>query len=79
LIEAMENASNDLQSEVAFVFLKSAAAATQRQVFVDQGYAEQKPEDIRYPAWREAISEFADENTVLLSKRLRENLILKPI
>lgn len=78
LIDAMEDASSDLQSEVAFVFLPSSATQ-HKQVFLTHGYEEVKLEEIRYPAWREAVSEFRPANTIILHKRLREKLVLKPI
>ncbi len=78
LIGAMENASDELTSEVAFIFL-SADEAQKKSVFESQGYEELKIEEVRYPAWREAVSEAYAENQVLLYKRLRENLVLKPI
>lgn len=78
LIEAMEKASNELQSEVAFVFLPQGQA-TQKGVFQTAGYEETPVDGVRYPAWREAVNEHKPENTDLLSRRLRENLVLKPI
>ncbi|NJL95776.1 MAG: hypothetical protein HC915_19610 [Anaerolineae bacterium] len=79
LIDAMESASGDLQSEVAFVFLDPTSNPEIKAAFLAAGYEEQKVEDIRIPAWREAVAESKPENTVLLSKRLREKLVLKPI
>jgi len=78
LIEAMEKASHDLQSEIAFVFLPTQATDKKR-VFMDAGYEEVKVEEIRIPAWREAVTDSRPPETVVLSKRLREKLILKPI
>ncbi|HLA44561.1 MAG TPA: hypothetical protein VJZ27_14045, partial [Aggregatilineales bacterium] len=78
LIEAMERASDELQSEIAFVFL-APEAESHKAVFQKSGYEEMRIEEIRYPAWREAINEYKPENKVLLSRRLRENLVLKPI
>lgn len=78
LITAMEKASDELQSEVAFVYLPPEDNA-KKQIFVEMGYKEMKPEEVRYPAWREAVTQYHEGNKVLLSKRLRENLVLKPI
>jgi dephospho-CoA kinase len=80
LIEDMESASADLQSEIAFVFLPRGRDQ-EKAVFLAQGYAETDPTGVRYPAWREAVNEArkGNENTDLLSKRLRESLVLKPI
>lgn len=78
LIEAMESASDELQSEVAFVFLPSNAQ-DQINVFSGLDYEQIKPEEIRIPAWREAVTESLPENAIVLTKRLREKLVLKPI
>ncbi len=78
LIQAMEQASDELTSEVAFIFL-AASETEKKAIFEQQGYEELNMEEVRYPAWREAVNEAYQENQVLLSKRLRENLVLKPI
>jgi dephospho-CoA kinase len=78
LITAMEKASGDLQSEVAFVFLPNTAAQ-QKQIFTGQGYEEINVDEIRIPAWREAVTESRPADTIVLTKRLREKLVLKPI
>lgn len=78
LIEAMEKASDELQSEVAFVFLPKGAEVP-RSIFSSVGYEETIAKEIRYPAWREAVTARAAQDQILLSKRLRENLVLKPI
>jgi len=78
LIKAMEKASDELQSEIAFVFLPQAAPHL-KAVFVGAEYEEKEVSDIKYPAWREAINESKPADTVLLARRLRESLVLKPI
>lgn len=78
LIKAMEKASDELQSEVAFVFL-SKSDEVGKKVFTDNGYEVMDIKEVRYPAWREAVNEFYAEDKILLSKRLRESLVLKPI
>lgn len=78
LVDAMENASNDLHSEVAFIFLPNKSL-DQKPIFMGAGYEEAKVEEIRIPAWREAITEGRPADTTVLSKRLREKLVLKPI
>lgn len=78
LIEAMEKASDELQSEVAFVFLQKTAESA-KALFLANGYEETQPKEVRYPAWRDAVKEFITDERILLQKRLRESLVLKPI
>lgn len=78
LIEQMEIASDQLNSEIAFIFLPTNAEDS-KAIFSASGYESTVVNDVKYPAWREAITEHKPENTDLFSKRLRENLVLKPI
>jgi dephospho-CoA kinase len=78
LIQAMESASNDLQSEIAFAFLPTGQTDNQA-VFQTAGYELTNPSEIRYPAWREAVMEHKPANTDMMARRLRESLVLKPI
>lgn len=81
LVAAIEAASKDLQSEVAYIFLASATAADTVQAFVKYGYEATSIEQIKIPAWREAVQEILSENkgAHILNKRLREDRVLKPI
>lgn len=78
LISAMEDASEELQSEVAFVFLTNNAEEN-KAIFAKSDYQETTPEEIRIPAHKEAIVESRPQGARILTKRLREKLILKPI
>jgi hypothetical protein len=49
------------------------------QVFVDSGYQENQVEDVKVAMWREAALDLQPPNTRLLTKRLREDRVLKPI
>lgn len=78
LIEAMEESSKELQSEVGFMFLPTDASAL-AQAFIDQGYERTELEAIKVPAWREAASESQPPNTQILTKKLRAERVLKPL
>lgn len=78
LIEAMEKASSDLQSEVAFVFIPQNKA-NHKMVFKASGYEDTVAGEVRYPAWREAVNEYKTPTTDVIYRRLREGLVLKPI
>lgn len=78
LVQAVEDASHDLQSEVNFVFLPVTVAPHLKQVFIGTGYGQIEVDSIKVPVWREAVQESQPPNTIVLSKRLREKLQLKP-
>jgi dephospho-CoA kinase len=81
LVVAIEQASKDLQSEVGFVFLPTSALPSIVQTFQQNGYETTTVEQIKIPAWREAIQEMMTPGNSLqiLTKKLREDRVLKPI
>ncbi|NWG16211.1 MAG: hypothetical protein HXY41_06205, partial [Chloroflexi bacterium] len=81
LLVAIEQASRDLQSEVGYIFLPTSTAPDTLQTFLKNGYEHTTVEQIKIPAWREAVQELVgSSNTVLiLTKKLREDRVLKPI
>lgn len=81
LVVAIEAASKDLQSEVAYIFLPSGTSPETLQTFVKNGYEMTTVEQIKIPAWREAVQEIISDHksAQILSKRLREDRVLKPI
>jgi len=80
MVEAIEDASKELQSEVAFIFLDSATAGDQVTAFQSSGYAPITLREIKIPAWREAVEETVDGRDMLvLWKQLRKDRVLQPI
>ncbi len=81
LIAAIEAASRDLQSEVAYFFLPDTLPADLAQSFQNAGYDLTTVEQIKIPAWRESVQEILSEfkNARIFSKKLREDRVLKPI
>jgi dephospho-CoA kinase len=79
LIDAIENASKELQSEVGYVFLPEAESPEMVQAFLKQGYERTEIEDIKVPAWREAAREARPDGTQILTKKLRAERVLKPL
>jgi len=79
LVQAIEDASRELQSEVSFVFLQATTEDSVVQSFIKSGYELTTVKEIKIPAWREAVQESIDEGTKVLKKRLREDRVLKPI
>lgn len=80
LIEEMEEASKLLQSEVAFIYLREAETGEIIKLLKDKlGYQVTKIEEIKFPAWREAVRSSQPQGTIILSKKLREERVLTPI
>lgn len=79
LIQAVENASKELQSEVGFVYLPLNAAAPLVQTLLTSGYERIELEAIQVPAWREAAQESQPPNTQIFAKKLRPDRVLKPL
>jgi dephospho-CoA kinase len=81
LVVAVEAASKDLQSEVAYVFLSGSSQPEAVQTFARNGYEVTTVDQIKIPAWREAVQEMVSSNKAaqILNKRLREDRVLKPI
>jgi dephospho-CoA kinase len=80
LIQAIERASRDLQSEVGYVFLPENETSEMVQTFLEQGYEKQELEDIKVPAWREAAREARpDDGHQIFAKKLRAERVLKPL
>jgi dephospho-CoA kinase len=79
LMDAVENAARELQSEAALVFVQTPVAQSTAQALAGSGYTPQAPEKLGVAAWKEAAQESMPPGTSLLFKKLREDRVLKPI
>lgn len=81
LLEAIEEASSALQSEVSFIFLPQGTPRSIITSFTSHGYETTKIAEIKIPAWREAVQEHvsSDNTHQILSKKLREDRVLQPL
>jgi len=79
LLDAVEQASKALQSEIGYIFLPENTARDMVESVVQQGYQQMKIEEIRVPAWREAARESQPAGTVIFAKKLRAERVLKPL
>lgn len=79
MIEAIEQASRELQSEVGYVFLPENESGETVKAFLQQGYEHQELEDITVPAWREAAREARPDGSKIYAKKLRAERVLKPL
>ena len=79
LAQSVEEASIELQSEVSFIFLPAGTDPARVNPFKDAGYDETSVKEIKIPAWREAVQEIYSEGMTILTKKLRQDRVLKPI
>lgn len=79
LIQAVEDASKELQSEVGFIYLPLNAPAQIVQAFTSSGYERMEIDAIKVPAWRDAAQESQPPNTQIMAKKLRADRVLKPL
>jgi dephospho-CoA kinase len=78
LVEQVESASADLQSEAALLFLPVDVAA-HNHVWHPLGFDKVSVESIPVRAWKEAARESYVEGSELLFKRLRADRVLRPM
>ncbi len=79
LIESIEQNSKDLQSEVGFIFLPEDTPQETRAALESKGYEQFTAQTIKVPAWREAIQDSQPPGTHIFGKKLRDDLVLKPL
>jgi len=78
LIKEVEEASKELQCEIALIFVDPQMAA-RRDLWQRLGYEERLPHELTVAAWQEAAQESQREGTVMLFKQLRADRVLRPI
>jgi len=80
LVQAVERASRELQSEVGYIFVPPDAPADVENVLLNEGYETQTLEAITVPVWREAVREARpDDSHRIFAKKLRAERVLKPL
>lgn len=79
LIEAVENASKELQSEAALVFVPLPLAQAATQALSGSGFVPQTADKLGVAAWEEAAKESMPPGTAMLFKKLREDRVLRPV
>lgn len=80
MVVAIEEASKELQSEVAFFFLLTDTPEQTIKAYAADGYAPITLKEIKVPAWREAVEEAVSSGPVqVLWKQLRKDRVLQPI
>lgn len=78
LITEVEEASKELQCEIALLFVSPELAA-HRDLWLGLGYEERLPQELTVGAWQEAALESNRKGSVMLFKQLRADRVLRPI
>lgn len=78
LITEVEEASKELQCEIALLFVSPELAA-HRDLWLGLGYEERLPQELTVGAWQEAALESDRKGSVMLFKQLRADRVLRPI
>jgi len=79
LMEAVENASKELLSEAALVFVPLPIAQAAAQALTGSGFIPQISGKLGVAAWEEAVKESMPPGTAMLFKKLREDRVLRPV
>ena len=78
LLESIEADANSLNCEVVLLFLHVDASPSVYEFVQSCGYAEPDTSDWP-PAWLNSAAEFSGADRFVMAKRLREQLITRPI
>jgi dephospho-CoA kinase len=78
LINEVERASHDLQSEASLIFAQPSQAADET-AWKKLGYEKRTPKSLGVQAWQDAAVESMPPDTVLFFKQLRQDRVLRPI
>lgn len=78
LINGVENASSELQSEASLIFTMDELAK-QDALWQKLGYEKRTPETLGVQAWQDAAIESTATNSGLFFKQLRQDRVLRPI
>jgi dephospho-CoA kinase len=78
LMDAIELASRELQSEALLLFLPPHLGR-HHAVWVALGYSTRTPQDLKISAWEEAALESMPVGTVMYFKQLRRDRVMRPV
>lgn len=78
LINEVERASHELQSEASLIFPPSNLAANEA-LWKKLGYEKRTPQTLGIQAWQDAAAESIGEGGALYFKQLRQDRVLRPI
>jgi dephospho-CoA kinase len=79
IVDAVESASKELQSEAAFVFVPPILARAAAQALASRGFQPTTLDQLHVSAWLDAARESMPPGTAMLFKKLRDDRVLRPI
>ena len=79
MLEAVEAASKELQSEAALVFVPQLMAVAAAEALAGRGFRATTLEQLPVAAWLEAARESQPPGAAMLFKKLRDDRVLRPI
>jgi dephospho-CoA kinase len=79
IVDAVESASKELQSEAAFVFVPPILAGATAQALASRGFQPTTLDQLHVSAWLDAARESMPPGTSMLFKKLRDDRVLRPI
>jgi dephospho-CoA kinase len=79
IVDAVESASKELQSEAAFVFVPPVLASAAAQALASRGFQPTTLDQLHVSAWLDAARESMPPGTAILFKKLRDDRVLRPI
>ena len=78
LMEDIEAAAEELQCEVSMLMVPLRASPTVVGFYEDCGYERPEPESLPR-VWQETVQEATEQGRYIMLKRLREDLVMRPI
>jgi len=78
LVEEVERAANELACEAVIFFLDQSASEEQFMFFLDKGYLPQEMESL-HSFWQEVAKERIGDNSVMMVKRISDQIRTEPL
>ena len=78
LVQTMEDQAKDLKAEAILLFMPPDSPPKLTSYWEAMGYERQTISDL-HRAWRDAVQEWAEDAESVMIKRLREDLIQRPM
>jgi dephospho-CoA kinase len=79
LLESIETASRELQSEAAFLFVPPALKGGAAAALAQAGHEESCADNLTITAWRDAVRESQPAGALVFFKKLREDRVMRPV
>lgn len=78
LVDAVCDAASELMCEVALLFAPHSASGRERRFYRSCGFQETALEEL-IPAWRKAAVASMPENSLVMTRKLRDRRVMRPV